>query len=395
MKIAHIVKSSHNIGEGALINGMHNILRVDINKELEFDLIDRKYFQAVHGEEYNKDSVSKRFDKEFIDFLNKKYDLLIIGGGGIIQTGKYENFGGLVLAGDLDSFNLLKIPMVVYAAGDNRFSKKDSFEYGEELSKLVKYISDSSKSLFSLRNDLSKERIIPFIDKKLHQNVNVIPDPGFYIKVDKQDHPLIRKDKKNIVIQLAGDRIAKRIKSSNDRELYIHKFLSKILNAIEIINNNFSINVILSPHIPADFFLINKLIEIGAKKVINGSGIIRELFDINFCTRGEDMASNFFTLYDQADVVIGMRGHSAICSIGLSTPFISIDSHPKVVGVMNEMNLSNYSLDPSSESLDTELSNIIKELILDPNPWHIIRNKSMIKARQKSMEFHKLISDII
>ena len=53
MKVAHIVKSSHNIGEGALINGMHNILRVDINKKLEFDLIDRKYFQAVHGEEYN------------------------------------------------------------------------------------------------------------------------------------------------------------------------------------------------------------------------------------------------------------------------------------------------------------------------------------------------------
>ena len=165
MKIAHIVKSSHNIGEGALINGMHNILRFDINKKLEFDLIDRKYFQAVHGEEYKKDSVSKRFDKEFINFLNRNYDLLVIGGGGIIQTGKYENFGGLVLAGDLESFNLLKIPIVVYAAGDNRFSKKDSFEYGDELSKLIKYINDSSKGLFSLRNDLSKERLFHLLIK--------------------------------------------------------------------------------------------------------------------------------------------------------------------------------------------------------------------------------------
>ena len=125
MKIAHIVKSSHNIGEGALINGMHSILRQDIKKDLKFDLIDRKNFQAVHGEEYNKGSVTKKLDKKFIDFLNKNYDLLIIGGGGIIQTGKYENFGGLVLAGDLDSLNFLDIPMVVYAAGDNRFSKND------------------------------------------------------------------------------------------------------------------------------------------------------------------------------------------------------------------------------------------------------------------------------
>ena len=214
-----------------------------------------------------------------------------------------------------------------------------------------------------------------------------------FILVDKQPHPLIKKGK-NIVIQLAGDRIAKRIKSSNDREIYINEFLSKILNAIEIINKHFPINIILSPHIPADFFLINKLIEIGAKKVINGSGIIRELFDINFCTRGVEMASNF-SLYDQADLVIGMRGHSAICSIGLSTPFISIDSHPKVLGVMKEMNLIDYSLDPSSKSLDKELSKIIKELILDPNSWHMIRNKSMNIAREKSMEFHKLIADII
>ena len=55
----------------------------------------------------------------------------------------------------------------------------------------------------------------------IHSDVHVIPDPGFYVKVEKKPHPLIRKDKKNIVFQLAGDRIKKIIKSQNDRDNFI------------------------------------------------------------------------------------------------------------------------------------------------------------------------------
>jgi len=394
LKIAHIVKSSHNIGEGALINGMHRVLREDLKRNLEFDLIDRKHFQALHGKEYLKGSVSKRFDNEFINFLNKNYKLLIIGGGGIIQTGQYDNFGGLVIAGDLDSLKNLDIPLVVYAAGDNRFSENDNFEYGKELSNLIREI-ESSNNLFSLRNDLSKERLLSFIDKDLHNQIKVIPDPGFYINVDKISHPLIRKNKKNIVLQLAGDRINKRIKNENENSNFLDYFVENILESIKIISKKYDINVILSPHIPADYFLINKFIEKGSTITVNGSGIIRELFDFNFCSRGFSMASSFFSLYDQADLVVGMRGHAAICSIGLGTPFIALDSHPKVLGVMKDVNLINYSIDPSLPNLSLNLSNMIESLLQNSNLWREERNKQIKILRQKTSEFHKLISDII
>ena len=35
---------------------------------------------------------------------------------------RFENLGGLVLAGNLSSLKSLTIPWVIYAAGDNRFS---------------------------------------------------------------------------------------------------------------------------------------------------------------------------------------------------------------------------------------------------------------------------------
>ena len=124
-KIAHIVKSSHNIGEGALINGMHASIREDISLNMTFDCIDRKFFQSMHGHEFSSDSLSKRFDISFAKDLNKNYDLLIFGGGGVFQTGEYDNLGGMAIAGDLEALNELRIPWVVYGVGDNRFNSSD------------------------------------------------------------------------------------------------------------------------------------------------------------------------------------------------------------------------------------------------------------------------------
>ena len=108
------MKCSHNIGEGALINGMHASIRNDINSNIVFDCIDRKYFQSMLGHEFASESLSKRFDASFVEEMNKKYNLVIFGGGGIFQTGQYDNLGGMAIAGDLEALAKLKIPWVVY-----------------------------------------------------------------------------------------------------------------------------------------------------------------------------------------------------------------------------------------------------------------------------------------
>jgi len=127
IKIAHIAKCSHNIGEGAMINGMHASICQDINSNIRFDCIDRKLFQALPGRELMSKSLSKRFDASFVEEMNKKYNLVILGGGGLFRTGQYDNLGGMAIAGDLDALNKLEIPWVVYGVGDNRFSSDDDF----------------------------------------------------------------------------------------------------------------------------------------------------------------------------------------------------------------------------------------------------------------------------
>lgn len=45
-----------------------------------------------------------------------------------------------------------------------------------------------------------------------------------------------------------------------------------------------------------------------------------------------------------SSVVVGMRGHSIICSTGLKKPTIAISNHPKVVDYMKLHGLDNYCI---------------------------------------------------
>ena len=393
IKIAHIAKFSHNIGEGAMINGMHASICNDINSDIIFDCIDRKFFQAMLGNELVPESVSKRFDASFVEEMNKKYDLVILGGGGIIRAGHYDNLGGLAIAGDLEALNELKIPWVVYGVGDNRFSSDDDFQYGSELSKLIKMTQNQTKGIVSFRNDLTKDRLNSFISNELLDEVFGIPDSGLYIKPSKVKHPLILKNKKNIILNLAGDRTQKRLSIANSTKLENAKasFISQILDTIEMIAEESSINVIIAPHIPSDYSIVLDVINDAAKRKFGTSGLIRELFDVNYCTRGYEQAGNFFSLYSQADLAIVMRGHGAICSAGIGTPFISIDSHPKVSGFMKDFGLGDYSISPSDGNFSSKLFKMSMSLLSDKQIWMGKRDKGLLEARRVTKEFNRKI----
>jgi polysaccharide pyruvyl transferase WcaK-like protein len=397
IKVAHIVKSSHNIGEGALINGMHASIRDDISLNIVFDCIDRKFFQSMHGHEFSSDSLSKRFDISFAKDLNKNYDLIIFGGGGVFQTGEYDNLGGMAIAGDLEALNELKIPWVVYGVGDNRFNSSDDFEYGSDLSSLIEIAQNKSKGIISFRNDLTKDRLKSFVSDKLIDEVFVIPDPGLYINPSNNKHPLIRQNKKNIILNLAGDRTEKRLSIKDDSQITKAKkhFISQILNAVELIAKEFPINVIIAPHIPSDYSIVLDVINDATKRKFGTSGLIRELFDINHCTRGYEQAGNFFSLYSQADLAIVMRGHGAICSAGIGTPFISIDAHPKVSGFMHDFDLENYSISPSDKKFSSKLHTMSIELLSNNSIWIEKRDKRFLLARETTRQFNRKIAELL
>lgn len=389
-KLAHIAKHSHNIGEGALVNGLRNQLLKLSKEDIKFIDYDRKLFQSISGAEFSKNSVNLKLNKDLFTNLNKSSDALIIGGGGIIQTGEYENFGGLCVAGNLDDFNQLKIPVFVYAIGDNRLKSEYKFKYIEDFKKLVSLLKESG-GLCSVRNDGSHNRLSELVnDDSLMSFVEVIPDPGLFIQKSEKKHPLIEDGKINIAIQLAGDRIEERL-VSNESTTNENQFLESIAKTIHKLSLKHDLNVIVCPHIPTDFDITSKFIEICSGFKIQNSSMTREIIQINYCTKGYNSAPDYFSLYDQCDLALGMRGHSAICCVGLKTPFIGLNSHEKLGGFLEQMNLGEYSLSISDNNFYNNLNLIIENLLNNRSDWDKIRDNAYMLEEEIAYKFNKKI----
>jgi len=117
----------------------------------------------------------------------------------------------------------------------------------------------------------------------------------------------------------------------------------------------------------------------------------RELFTVNAMQKGYVSAPNFFSIYDQCDLAIGMRGHAAICSVGLNTPFISINTHEKVKGFMDEMQLAEYGLSVTDKYFSEKLFKLSEELILDAGIWKSKRLTAYEHQKKINQEFNKEI----
>lgn len=99
----------------------------------------------------------------------------------------------------------------------------------------------------------------------------------------------------------------------------------------------------------------------------------------------------FFDAYKKASVVIGMRGHSVICGVGLNTPTIALSSHSKVKGFMNMVGLSDRVIDMADPNFVNLLDRMVCEILdnrLDEVPRLKIVQK---KCREKTRVFNQRI----
>ena len=150
-------------------------------------------------------------------------------------------------------------------------------------------------------------------------------------------------------------------------------------------------NVIVSPHITTDFQITAKFLDICANYRIGNSSLAREIMDVNFCTRGYEAAPDYFSVYDQCDLVLGMRGHCAICSVGLDTPFIGLNSHEKLGGFLNQMELGQFSIDIVADDFEGRLLELTNSLLEDSSLWRTLRDNSVFREKQILNKFNKKI----
>lgn len=318
MKILHSYCLNHNIGDYFLGIGVKNILR----HFFSVDLIAETNLQGTVFDEYYIDNV-----------VNKKYDLLVIGGGGIIHGAHWPNGWFWLIKEEL--IKRIKIPFIVYGVGYNYFSNETGIpEIGK--THLIETIKRSAH--FSVRNDGSLRRF----QEQINVNIPVTPDPGFHVNLNREYE--CSETKPFVLVQLANDKPEFRFVEGQSRDSFVSEMRKVVLNLSK------QYKVIFSPHVYDD-------IEI-SEQVSNG---IPNTKVWDFSKYAFDRSSECVGYYENAEFVLAMRGHGQIIPISFNTPVISIENHPKHVGLMKELGLDFFNVPVNSN----DFSGILLTKILD------------------------------
>ena len=348
MRVLHTYCLNYNIGDYALGIGVKNLLR----NYLDIDYIGNTNLQGRNFDEYYINEV-----------VNKKYDLLVIGGGGIIHGAHWPN--GWFWLIDKELISKIKIPFIVYGVGYNYWEEEGGIP---EKGKIHLLETFKHASYFSVRNDGSYGRLLD----QTGIEANVLPDPGFHIDLNTKYENL--EEKEYVIIQLANDKPLNRFGSQEK----VEKFIADMREITQELAKKYK--VVFVPHV---------LDDVDLSKEISSNIDNTEVLD--FGKFAFDHSDKMIGYYKYARFVLAMRGHGQILPIGFNTPVIALENHPKHRGLMQELNLLDYNVKIDDTSFAKNLRKTIIDL--EENRELLIEKYKIINA-QLFADSAKSFSDI-
>ena len=347
MRILHAYCLNYNIGDYALGIGVKNLLR----EYLQVDYIAETNIQGQYFDEYYINEV-----------VNKRYDLLVIGGGGLIHGAHWPNGWFWLIEKEL--IQTIKIPFLVYGIGNNYFENEVIPE------KAVLHLRETEQraEFFSVRNDGSFKRIV----EQVGVSPFVVPDPGFHLGLNSFYKRRIEKP--YVIVQVANDKVDQRFKASGSEDY----FVESMRNVIEFLSEKYL--VILAPHVFSDVEL--------SEKISKGITNVR-IWDFSYLAF--DHTTEALDYYYYAEFVIAMRGHGQIIPLGFNVPVIALNNHPKHVGLMTELGLEEFTISIHEANFDKSLINLITFLLYD---FDKLKNR-LVSINQKMKKDTELAFSII
>jgi hypothetical protein len=375
VSVLHIASQNINIGDGALIHGIrHHLKRV----------ADRPFSIANHD---IVDFTTPRGNMSLQDVDFSQHELTLVGGGGTISGSSSLVESGMAFPLSGQEIRRQRPSLAYVALGYNLFPGEE-LHCAEQLAEVLRACADCNIP-FSVRNDNSLERLQQAVGNAADDVVEV-PDPGFFVRPpDNYVVPQIVPGRPVVVVQVAGDNLSKRLGAPDPkrRRWWWPKksqrpervFLRQITDLVRWLIVEFGVQVVLAPHITRDLAVTRDVIDgLEAKYKRNHVRVLG--------VAHPQFAPHFFAAYQQADLVIGMRGHSVICATGLGTPCLAISTHDKVGGFMRKCGLEKWSVQ-WNDDFPSLLRQHCRELLTDPSEQHAAREQGTRDFDQRFASF--------
>ena len=362
-KIAHFnFGFACNKGDAAIVLSIQDLIKKNLGNHIQIDsfpiqhLSSRKYisvFQKIFNkiEKIGNSFLIKIFriilfptavvarlkDLRMVQKVNK-YDLIVIGGGGI-----YSSKWMLPLKDDI--INMLKPPVVIFAGGYNQ--NKNDPEMNEKHLASIKNLYHKSQ-LNSVR-DYNTYRLFQKIDPKL--TPKILPDPAinlFSVPIDI-DNITFGSTKLKVGVNVAYH-------GWSGQDIYLPKIIesySTVLNQIAEAKN-------------AEFYyLVHTSFEYkynGRKaSEFDAVNLLQSKLDQKMIICDYDPRKLKY-IYENLDIAICMMLHSSILAFASGIPFVSIGYDKKNLAFMEFIGYPQYYIDVADLSFDNLTQKLISLL---------------------------------
>ena len=359
VRIAQLASYDVNVGDNIATWNIRRVLTSMVEEQILWSDVDISIFHNPSVENDPKKC------KEIFKDISDEHDMLIIGGGGLIEgdSGKFKTkwklpFNEAILA-EID------IPIVCFALGINYF--RNWSRIPEEGKENIKLLVDKS-ALFSLRNDGSVDLFREFSDQEIYE----VPDAGLVFD-DLLQIP--RKEEIHTgFLQTAWN---------NKEEQRVGRGMTE-KNMLRIMSTMEKYDFDNFPHTMKDYSFPYK--GVAFSKTFFQRGVIYDKF------------MKLIDGYSHYDYSVAMRGHGQMIAIGVNLPSIYLSTQDKVRDFSYRNGFTDYNVDILEAEWHAKLNEKIDRLKTDKEylqNWYEIRDKVVVQYTKDFYDFCHKIKDLL
>ena len=376
MKVIHLGPFNGNLGDVFSYVSFQRAFSEKIDEKVEFT--------NVNIREFYKNTLNRKFDKEFTEVINK-YDLFVIGGGQYFDVRWEDSETGTTLDMGKEFVESIKIPVLINAIGYTEIEKNNE-EIFHKFKSFLNEVVNRENWMITVRNDGSYERIVARYGKKMAKKIRKVPDNGFFFTRTAKQHKF-DEDKMTIGLSIGNDSF------SDDANVDISNFNAQMSMLAKKLIDEYKCRLIFFVHTPQDIKVVYEII-----RHLNDMDVRNSVVVSPYDTQGKNSAELLVEYYNACDMCIAMRFHSNIISIQNRIPTIGFSvnhlvSNKRIDELYRELELEDYLFrcDSKDEDIAEKVLMKISEVFSTKELCVASINKAMERMKTEQEKFFENI----
>ena len=266
----------------------------------------------------------RSFDEDFLQQVDNA-DALIIGGFSLLQFWRTDTQSGTYLEFAPDFLSRIKRPILFHGIGCDATRGVEDIAINR-MRQFLDSVLGMDNQHFSLRNDGTIDFVRTYLGASYADAMTVIPDGGLFANPQANSHHLLPRNARFIAVNLAGDMPDKRYRNKKNRDID-SDFARHLADELEeILSQNHDMYCVFIPHIYSDFSLIMKVMACFSDRFRRTRVVVAPYVQAPLHWEQN------FDLYRRAELVIAMRYHANLTSLGFGSNTLALSTHHKIQG---------------------------------------------------------------